>query len=417
MGQSTTPVLDRVGFAMLSIIMISVLVTASSVFGTSSNPKGVSIPLQERGSPLAKDGVIIPEALARLAYWDAAKQHAKINNSGPPNNSSSLFRRHSAPLESKLNDILWVGEIEIGKPRQRFRVDFDTGSADTWVFSSTCVAPICSSKNKYVASESSTSTLQVGEFKKDYFDGTEVSGPIYADTITVAGLSAEGQWFSPIDQVNNMEDYGRDGLMGLSFMSISQLKAPTFIGTLLSQKKISKHIFSMRLSSGSGSELFIGGINPSKYRGELTYVPLESQTMWIVKGSASANGRNGFNGNMVIDSGTALILGAQASVVHWWSKVPGSKVCPADKCKGGGFFMFPCTNAPRVTFEFGGREFPIAAEDFNLGTLENNSRMCVGAIRIANEPADTWNLGVRFMKNVYTVFDVDSSRIGFATPA
>ncbi|CAE6427848.1 unnamed protein product [Rhizoctonia solani] len=419
--------------------MISVLVTgtASSVFGTHSNTKGVSIPLQERGSPLTKDGVIIPEALGRLAYWDAAKQHAKINNRGLSNNSNSLFRRHRAPLESKSNEILWVGEIEIGEPGKKFRVDFDTGSSDTWVFSSTCVFPTCSSgKNKYVASESSTSKLQAGKFRIEYLDGAEVSGPIYAETITIAGLSAEGQWFSPVNQTNNLEDYGTDGLVGLAFQPVSTLKAPTFIDTLSSQGKISEQIFSMRLSSGSGSELFIGGINPTKYKGEITYVPLESQRKWIVKGSASANGAEGFNGNMLIDSGSIFILGATDSIHEWWSKVPGSKACPVERCKGPGFFMFPCASAPRVSFKFGTREFPIAAEDFNrkwhripplvcrlrnltipAGTLENNRWICVGAIRIANAPANTWTIGVRFMKNVYTVFDKGSSRVGFATPA
>ncbi|EUC54599.1 aspartic protease [Rhizoctonia solani AG-3 Rhs1AP] len=183
MAQSTT-LLSLIDLALpvLSFIIISVLVTASSVFGTPSNTKGVSIPLQERGYPLAKDGVIIPVALARLAYWDAAKQHAKINSSSPSNNFSSLFRRH-----------IWAGEIEIGEPRQRFRVDFDAGSPDTWVLPPICIAPICSSeKNKYVASESSSSKPQAGKFRSEYLDGAEVSGPIYADTITVVGLSTEG---------------------------------------------------------------------------------------------------------------------------------------------------------------------------------------------------------------------------------
>ncbi|CAE6351077.1 unnamed protein product [Rhizoctonia solani] len=405
--------------AMLPFIAVSALVATNSALaiGALANSEGISIQLQKRGSPLSRDGVIVPEALARQIYRVAKKYSVSVNITGLLEGSVSLFERQNELLESKANDTLWAGQIEIGTPPQLFTVDFDTGSSDLWIHSSTCTSERCSGKNTYDASKSSSSKLQEGTFDIKYGDGSGVSGPVYADTVTVAGLSAENQVFSPVNQTNSMEDYGTDGLMGLAFRSISKLNAPTFIDSLFSQSKIPKPIFSMRLASTPGSELYIGGTNPSRHTGEITYVPLEAQTYWLVNGSANANGQEGFNGKMIIDSGTTAILGPYNSVWNWWSKVPGSGYCLPRDCGAPGYFTFPCANSPKVTFNFGGREFPVAAEDFNVGTLSRNSSICVGAVAILDTPDNTWVVGDAFMKNVYTVFDASESRVGFATPA
>ncbi|CCO34826.1 hypothetical protein BN14_08935 [Rhizoctonia solani AG-1 IB] len=398
---------------MIPFVALSALVTANSALGALVNSEGISIQLQKRGSPLSRDGVIVPEALARQIYRVANKYSVSVNVTA----SISLFERQNEPLESKANDTLWAGQIEIGTPPQPFTVDFDTGSSDLWIPSSACTSERCSGKNTYDASKSTSSKLQEGVFDIKYGDGSGVSGPVYEDIVTVAGLSAENQKFSPVNETNSMEDYGTDGLMGLAFKSISKLNAPTFIDTLFSQKKIASPVFSMRLASAPGSELYIGGINPSKHTGEITYVPLEAQTYWVVNGSANANGQEGFKGKMIIDSGTTAILGPYNSVWNWWSKVPGSGYCLPRDCGAPGYFTFPCANAPSVSFNFGGREFPVAAQDFSVGTLSRNSSICVGTIAILDTPDNTWVVGDAFMKNVYTVFDAAESRVGFATPA
>ncbi|EUC54550.1 aspartic protease, partial [Rhizoctonia solani AG-3 Rhs1AP] len=392
---------------MLPFIALSILVAANSVFGVLPYSEGVSIQLHRRGLGLTKDGMVVPEALARETYR-GAKRYSGINTAGQLKSSNSLFKRQNMRLKnvgSEANSALWAGAIEIGEPPQRFQVEFDTGSSDLWVFSSTCVAQGCSSDNKYDASQSSSGKRRGRTFSTQYAHYAGISGPVYADTVTVAGLSAEGQLFSSINRIRGTDEYyDTDGLMGLAFRPISQLEAPTFIDTLLSQGKISKPIFSMRLASDAGSEIYIGGSNPSKYTGEITYVPVESQSYWAVNGSASANGQEGYKGKMTIDSGSQIIFGPLDSVKDWWSKGPG-------------YFTFPCNNAPSVSLKFNGREFPIPADRMNLGFLPNNYSACVGAIAAARTPENAWLVGSSFLSTVYTVFDASESRVGFATPA
>ena len=73
----------------------------------------------------------------------------------------------------------WDGPVSIGTPAEQFTIDFDTGSSDLWVPSSSCRG--CEASHSYKASSSSTSEEQSGTFEIEYGDGSEASGPIYTD--------------------------------------------------------------------------------------------------------------------------------------------------------------------------------------------------------------------------------------------
>ena len=52
---------------MIATVALATLALASSVAASPAPaaPKSITIPLHKRGAPLAKDGVVIPSALAR----------------------------------------------------------------------------------------------------------------------------------------------------------------------------------------------------------------------------------------------------------------------------------------------------------------------------------------------------------------
>lgn len=80
------------------------------------------------------------------------------------------------------DDREWAGPIGIGTPAQPFLIDFDTGSSDLWVPSSSCTSSTCPDKHKYNATASSTSSKKSGHFSIQYGDGSTVSGPVYTDS-------------------------------------------------------------------------------------------------------------------------------------------------------------------------------------------------------------------------------------------
>ena len=88
----------------------------------------------------------------------------------------------SESLTDEDDDEEWAGTISIGTPAQSFLIDFDTGSSDLWVPSSSCTSSTCKSKKKYTASSSSTGSKKSGSFSIEYGDGSTVSGPVYTET-------------------------------------------------------------------------------------------------------------------------------------------------------------------------------------------------------------------------------------------
>ncbi|KAJ1302026.1 hypothetical protein OPQ81_000861 [Rhizoctonia solani] len=409
---------------MIASIAIATLAVAGSVIAAPApaEPKTITIPLHKRGSPLSKEGVVVASALARQVTRVQGK-YARGNAAYKAKTGLDLFGGVK-PLEKRQKealtdeqDELWAGTITIGTPGQSFLIDFDTGSSDLWVPSSSCTSSGCSTHNKYSSSKSSTSSKKSGTFSISYGDGSTASGPIYSDTVTVAGLSATGQYFSPVtSESSSFSSDPSDGIMGLAFSSISSIGAPTFIENLYSQGKISAPTFGFRLAS-SGSELYLGGADTTKYTGTITWAPLTSKTYWLTTGSSSVGSTVGYSGAMIIDSGTTLVVGPTSSVSAWWAKVPGAGTCSTSVCGASGYYTYPCSSPPSVSFTFNGRKFSVSANDFNLGTTDNSGTTCVGAIvGTSGVPDNAWIVGDTFMKNVYTVFDESNSRVGFATP-
>ena len=99
-----------------------------------------------------------------------------------------LVKRQREALTDQEDDLEWTGSVTIGSNKQTFVIDFDTGSSDLWVPSSSCTSSTCSSKDTYDASASSTSEEENGTFSIEYGDGSTVSGPIYTDTGTVTTI-------------------------------------------------------------------------------------------------------------------------------------------------------------------------------------------------------------------------------------
>ncbi|KEP52963.1 aspartic protease [Rhizoctonia solani 123E] len=409
---------------MIASIALATLAVAGSVVAAPApgNPKIITIPLHKRGSPLSKDGVVVASALARQVSRVQGK-YARGNAAYKTKTGLDLFsgvqsleKRQNEPLTDE-QDELWAGTIRIGTPGQSFLIDFDTGSADLWIPSSSCTSSGCSPHNKYTTSRSSTSSRQSGSFSIGYGDGSTASGPIYSDTVTVGGLSATGQYFSPVtSESSSFSTDPSDGIMGLAFSSISSIGAPTFIENLYSQGQISSPTFGFRLAS-SGSELYLGGADTSKYTGSITWASLTSKTYWLTTGSSSVGNTVGYSGAMIIDSGTTLVVGPTSSVKAWWAKVPGAKACSTSACGASGYYTYPCSSPPSVSFTFNGRKFSVSSSDFNVGTTDDTGTTCVGAIvGTSSVPDNAWIVGDTFMKNVYTVFDEANSRVGFATP-
>ena len=110
--------------------------------------------------------------------------------------SEEGYKSGSEPLTDQNQESEWTGPAFIGDPRQPFVIDFDTGSSDLWVPSSTCTSPACAKRNKYEHTKSITSNAKPGQFFLQYGDNSTVQGPIYMDTVSVAGIQVTNQYLA-----------------------------------------------------------------------------------------------------------------------------------------------------------------------------------------------------------------------------
>ncbi|GAA5913302.1 hypothetical protein JCM8208_005203 [Rhodotorula glutinis] len=311
---------------------------------------------------------------------------------------------------------LYTGALSIGTPAKTFIIDFDTGSSDLWVPSSTCTSAACNPHTKYDPSGSTTSKVVAGKsLSVTYGDGSSTTGVVYTDTVAISGLTATKQTFGVATALSS--DFANDpydGLMGMGYQSISTLGASPLFQTLVSQGKVASAKFSFHLAD-SGSELYLGGMNSALFRASSTKAyPVVSQSYWLLAAKANVGGSAvGSVGqfNAIIDTGTSVIVAPTASARQFWAAVPNSGVY------GSGYYTYPCAAAPSISFSFGqtfGEQWAISPESLNLGKVSSGSDRCVGAIVGADIGINAWILGASFLENVYSTFDVSANTVSFS---
>lgn len=350
--------------------------------------------------------------LAANEGHEAFNEGAEIQ---PPRSYQVHEKRQKEPTIDEDNDLEWAGTISIGTPAQNFLIDFDTGSSDLWVPSINCTSSTCTKKNRYSAAKSSTDALKSGSFSIEYGDGSTVSGPLYTDTVNVAGIKVTNQYFSPVTTLSSsFASDPEDGILGLAFPSISNEKQSPYFNTAKTQGAVKSGVFGMKLAS-SGSELYLGGTDTSLYTGAIEYHTVTGSGFWQASGAkVYANNNLGGSGfQTVIDSGTTIMYGPPSAVKAFYAQVPGSQVYDSSN----GFYSFPCNSVPKVAFNWGGKNWTVSAANFNLGKTSSTSNQCVGALAGENLGLgnNVWLLGDSFMKNVYSVFSFDKNSVGFAT--
>ncbi|KAF8274300.1 Asp-domain-containing protein [Lactarius quietus] len=405
-----------------------VIVALSSIVEVASTPTspGVVIPIR-RGMQLRDaTGAVDRRKLERSVRHSVRKIHRDFEvyrrNTGsdlPFEMKHTLEKHNSSIGKVSLTDwdfgSLWYGSMSVGTPPMPYTVQIVTGSSDTFLFGSTCDSS-CQGHELYNTSRSSTAQALERSFYLGYANDSNslVKGNIYADDVNIAGYKAKHQTLGVATHVKsdfNLTNFYPDGVLGLAFPSLSEFKASPVFQTLVDQNALPADHFGLHLAS-EGSELYLGGTNDEFYTGDFYYTPVTHPSYWTSYFDALYLNEKQIAGarELIIDSGTSVIVGDNETVHAIYDNIPGSAEI------GNGFFSYPCDFNGTVSLQFGDARFAIKPEVFSLGTLFENSTDCVGCI---TQYSDTpfWVLGDNFLQSVYTKFDVGNMRIGFANLA
>ncbi|KIJ61660.1 hypothetical protein HYDPIDRAFT_30879 [Hydnomerulius pinastri MD-312] len=338
-------------------------------------------------------------------------------------------RRSETDNEIPLTDMdsnMWMGTISVGTPPKNFTVDFDTGSSDLVLPAQDC-SDTCNGHTRYDPTQSSTSYDLGKTFTLGYGDGSNVNGTQYMDNVYMGGYEAVNQTLGAATTYSagfQIPAFPPDGLLGMGFPSISVYGASPVFQTMVSSGAVKSAEFGVALSSVPGkSELMIGGTNSNMYQeSTMTYISVSLEAYWQIPLAGVT--RPGLNGQpdvvlanktsyaqAIIDTGTTLIVVSDSIAEQFYSNVTGAKL---DTDIGGGVWSVPCNIIDSITptLTFGSRSFTVSPSTFNLGQTSNGSTDCVTGL--AGGGSDYWLVGDVFLQNVYTVFDVANSRIGFA---
>ncbi|KAK0524399.1 hypothetical protein OC835_005930 [Tilletia horrida] len=302
------------------------------------------------------------------------------------------------PLTDQQNELLWTGEVQVGTPAQTIVLDFDTGSSDTWV-----------NPNIYKPSASSTAKKTGKTFRVAYGDGSNASGDIYKESVTVGGLTALNQAFGNATK-STLQDSGNQGIAGLAFESIAQFKSPPFFDTLVAQGTVPSPVFSFGLWP-EGARLDLGQIVAEAYQGDIVYSPVDpSDGFWTT--SFNVTGVDATQTG-IIDTGTTLIIGPPDVVTAIYQSLG----VQTQTQQGEVYGVYPTNSPPSISLTFNGVPFTISPDA--LSFQSQGTQTIAGLIGADIGAGPAWIVGDVFLQDVYAVFDKspNAPQVGFAPKA
>lgn len=203
-------------------------------------------------------------------------------------------------------------------------------------------------------------------------------------------------------------------------------EVPTFMNNLYSQGSIPTEVLgvSFRPEPGSSTdstngELTLGGTDPSKYSGSISYHPKltsgAASAYWGIAVNKFAYGGSSLgSGNGIVDTGTTLIY-LPTSVYNAFLKASGGTTGSQS-----GLPTYSKAPTQNFYFTFGSTTLSLTPSQY-LVPQDQYSEFGLASGKyyawFANGGSSGVNLiiGQKFLENYYAVFDTTNQRIGFAT--
>lgn len=335
-----------------------------------------------------QDGIIIAD---RIAGYKIVKAQ------------ESTFR-NSAGIDQDGADYSYFAEVQLGSEGKRLFMLLDTGASTTWIMGSTCTSKSCVMHNTFGPDDSKTYNDTGQTYAVEYGTGS-VRGHVVEDSLALAGLSVTVPFGVANTTSDQFTQFPFDGILGLATSS------DTWLTAVKDAKLIDSNMFGISLSRSSDGtndgEIVFGSLNPDKYTGDITYSSVKSDSAWTIPMDdinindkpAGITGRSAY-----IDTGTSFVFGPPDDVRIMYKLIPGSST------KDGSTYTVPCDTDSTVSFAFSGQSWDVSSKDFI--SAPNGDGVCTGNIYGFEYVPGGWLLGDVFLKNVYSVFDVDNGRIG-----
>ncbi|KAI0018282.1 acid protease [Xylariomycetidae sp. FL0641] len=349
-------------------------------------------------SATPKSHLVAPSRKQRDATVDARDNEYAVVQAEEPTASNA------AGILQDGTDYAYFSTVKLGSSGKELYMLLDTGASTTWVMGSECQSVGCDKHNSFGPDDSDTYKDTGNKFSVEYGTGS-VDGDTVSDTMSLADLAVTLSFGVANVTSDEFADFPFDGIMGLSMSSDNFLAAVQDAGLL------DANLFGVSLSRNADGvndgEIAFGAPDPAKYSGDISYTPISSGNTWtIALDDVSAGGNSaGISGKLAyIDTGTSFIFGPPDDVKKVYDNIPGSS------SGDGSVYTVPCDTDATVALTFSGQSWEISSKDFLSGPESDGS--CTGNIYGMEYIPNGWLVGDTFLKNVYSVFDIDQRQIG-----
>jgi len=342
--------------------------------------------------------------VARDSILKRTNTHAVVTAANPS-------QTNSAGIDQDGTDFSYFAVVKFGSASTPLYLLLDTGASTTWVMGPSCTTNACQTHDSFGTGDSTTLRTTTEPFEVAYGAGN-VNGTLASDSVSIAGMMFQMTFGIANYTSSDFQNFPIDGILGLS---LAKSSTPSFVQTLVASKALKSNLFGMSLNRASNGpntgEINFGAPDTSKYSGNLNYFPVSSngEGDWAIPmGNVGfGNTQSGITGKLAyIDTGTSYIFCPPDQAATFYGIVPGSKILSTGTTVT---YSVPCDTTTVLTFTFGSATYSVLAKDW-IGPEVNG--VCTGNVYGHAVVPDAWLLGDTFLKNVYTVFDIDQNRVG-----
>ncbi|ORY51330.1 acid protease [Rhizoclosmatium globosum] len=325
------------------------------------------------------------------------------------------------------------------KAPQEFLVQVDTGSSALWVGSKDCnQSRNCNDRHAFDPSTSSTfKDVSNGNNVSISFQAGKVTGSVVQDTIFWNGITLPDQQFLLVhtedEEMKSLQAGSVDGMLGLACQATGRASAsyfPSILGAIMNTSLSDTPVFSLWLNGTSGAagvdlmkgggEIFLGGVDSSRFQGQLQYYPVIDSYFWgISVNTMTVNISGSFTRLRPFPSGSTAILDSGTSVIYLETDYLQTQVVPLiytaintpapPMDQDSRLWLVECgliQYLPNIGFNFGDNTiYELSWSDYIL-TLGPNR--CALGFSPAGTGAKANILGDIFLRKFYSVYDYGS---------
>ncbi|CAG8949823.1 hypothetical protein HYFRA_00004148 [Hymenoscyphus fraxineus] len=290
----------------------------------------------------------------------------------------------------------------------------DTGAGTSWVMGPSCNTDSCRNHNSFGGANSKTFKDLNIPFSIHYGSGN-VNGTMGEDTIAMAGFKITTSLGIASYASDDFNNFPIDGILGLS---LAKGNTPHFWESLAASKALKANLFGLHINRNADGPndgvITFGDVDTTRFTGDIKYYPIAGNTEsdWaLALGNVGiGNSQAGITGRVAyIDTGTSFIFGPPEDVKKLHALVPGAS------SSDGSTWTVPCDTKSSASVTFGTDTYNISPKDWVSPVVDGVCTSNIYGVSVVDEKS--WLIGDTFLKNVYSVFDYDKTRLGFAAKA